>query len=386
VRVALVHDYLTQYGGAERVLEALHERYPGAPVFTSVTDLAALPASFSSWDIRNSPMQRLPEVKRFHRALLPLFPAAFRSFTPALRDHDVVIADSSAWAHGVVVRDDAVLICYCHSPARFLYGDQGYLGPAQLPALASQLTPPIFSWLRRNDRRSAARVDRYLANSTNVARRIWNVYGREATVVYPPVDVERYASCDPHVEPESWYLVISRLVPHKRVDLAIDACSRLGKRLKVLGDGRSLADLRRRAGPTIEFLGRVDDDIAADHLRRCRALILPAAEDFGMTAVEAQAAGRPVIAYGEGGALESIVAAETGLFFAHQTPDSLIAAIRTFEERSWDTTRVRANAMRFSKPRFLKEIEAQVEEAIEEKRNRLSSSGKFVHTPRNIEF
>jgi glycosyltransferase involved in cell wall biosynthesis len=369
VRVALVHDYLTQYGGAERVLEVLHDRFPDAPVFTSVTDLSALPCRFAAWDIRSSPMQYLPGVARYHRALLPLFPAAFRSFTRALREFDVVIADSSAWAHGVVVRDDAVLICYCHSPARFLYGDQTYLTPARVPAALKALTPPLFARLRRNDRRAAARVDRYLANSGNVARRIWAAYGREARVVYPPVDLARYAPCLPVSEPEDWFLVVSRLVPHKRVDLAVEACTRLGVRLKVIGGGRAARSLWECAGPTIEFLGRLDDDAVVDHLQRCRALILPATEDFGMTAVEAQSAGRPVIALGEGGALESIVSGETGLFFDQPTVTSLLQAIEAFARRTWDPARAIANAARFGRARFLTELEAEIDAAIAEKRH-----------------
>ncbi|HEY7033731.1 MAG TPA: glycosyltransferase, partial [Thermomicrobiales bacterium] len=250
MRVALVHDYLTQYGGAERVLEALHELFPEAPVFTSISDLSSLPPSFGSWQIRTSPLQHLPLAPRVHRVLLPLYPSAFRSFEQALREFDLVIADSSAWAHGVVVRNDATLVCYCHSPARFLYRDQGYLGPARLPPIAKQLTPPLFAWLRRTDRRNAARVDRYLANSRNVQRRIKAIYGRESTVVYPPIDLDRYAPTGDPPDPEPWFLVISRLVPHKRVDLAVDACARLRLPLKIIGDGRSLDELRRQAGPT----------------------------------------------------------------------------------------------------------------------------------------
>jgi glycosyltransferase involved in cell wall biosynthesis len=363
VGIALVHDYLTQYGGAERVLETLHDLYPDAPVFTSVTDLSALPPSFASWHIHNSPMQQIPGAAKIHRALLPLFPTAFRSFTGALSEFDVVIADSSAWSHNVVVRDDAILICYCHSPARFLYGDQDYLRPARLPPLIRQVTPPIFSWLRRNDRRAAAGVDRYLANSNNVAQRIQRVYGREATVIYPPVDVERYSPGNPLPDPEPWYLVVSRLVPHKRVDLAVTACQRLGKPLKVIGDGRALSDLRKQTGTSVEFLGRLDDADVIDHLQRCRALILPASEDFGMTAVEAQAAGRPVIAFGQGGALESIVDGETGLFFARQDPDSLAATIQRFENRAWNPDRALANAARFSKQQFMRQIANEVQAA-----------------------
>jgi glycosyltransferase involved in cell wall biosynthesis len=368
VRIALVHDYLTQYGGAERVLEALHELYPAAPIFTSIFDAAALPPSFSSWTIHTSPLQKLPSASGVHRALLPLFPTAFRSFEKALRDYDLVIADSSAWAHGVVVRDNATLICYCHSPARFLYRDQSYLEPARLPPLAKHLTPPLFAWLRRTDRRNAARVDRYLANSRNVQRRILNIYGRESTVVYPPIDVHRYTPTGDSPDAEPWYLVVSRLVPHKRVDLAVDACTRLARTLKIIGDGRSLKALQHRAGPTVEFLGRVSDQTAIDHLQCCRALILPAAEDFGMTAVEAQAAGRPVIAFAQGGALESILPGETGLFFKYQTPDSLIDAIQTSETGNWHPNRAIDNAARFGKQRFLEQIEFEVHTAIADKR------------------
>jgi len=373
VRVALVHDYLTQYGGAERVLEALHERYPDAPIFTSIADLAELPDRFAGWDIRESGLRRVPGAARAHRALLPLYPAAFRGFAGALRPFDVVIADSSAWAHHAPARPDAVLICYCHSPARFLYGDQDYLEPARLPPVLKALLPPIFARLRRADQAAAARVDRYLANSRNIAARIRAVYGREAAVIYPPVDVERFAG-NAQAPPEPWYLVVSRLVPHKRVELAVAAFNQLGLPLKIVGDGRALPALRRRAGPTIEFLGRLDDDRVADHLRRCRALVLPAAEDFGLTAVEAQAAGRPVIAYGAGGALESVIPGETGLFFARPTVEALVAAIQESERRSWDPRRARANAARFGKERFLREIEAEVEAAVAAKRHRQARS------------
>jgi glycosyltransferase involved in cell wall biosynthesis len=380
VRVALVHDYLTQYGGAERVLEALHQLYPEAPVFTSLTDLTALPESFASWTIHNSLLHRLPGANLHHRALLPLFPLAFRSFASALREFDVVIADSSAWAHGVVVRDDALLICYCHSPARFLYGDQGYLGPARLPPVAKHAATPVLAGLRRVDQLNAARVDRYLANSRNVARRIVVAYGREARVVYPPVAIERYRHDGDGRIAEPWYLVVSRLVPHKRVDLVVVACNRLGAQLKVIGDGRAAGRLRALAGSTVEFLGRQNDDAVADNLQRCRALVLPAAEDFGMTAVEAQAAGRPVIAFGGGGALESVVAGETGLFFDQPTADSLATAIGEFERRSWDPARARANAERFSLERFHREIAEEVAAAIAE--SRLRSGGRTVGAKR----
>jgi glycosyltransferase involved in cell wall biosynthesis len=362
VRIALVHDYLTQHGGAERVLEALHEQYPDAPVFTSLYDPDALPASYRSWDIRSSKISLLPGVKRRHRMLLPVYPALFGAIGRQLRGYDLILADSSAWSHHAAA-DGAALICYCHSPARFLYGDQDYLTPAAVPGVVSSIAPALYRSLRALDRRAAARVDRYIANSRAVAKRIEAAYGRASTVIYPPVDIERFDHGDPG-EPEDWFLVVSRLVPHKRVDLAIEACRRRGVGLKVVGEGRALAELRAKAGPTVELLGYQDDATVADLLRRCRALILPAKEDFGITPVEAQAAGRPVIAYGQGGARETVIPGETGLFFDEQTPESLAQALETFESMTWTSARMQQNARRFGRDRFKREIAEVVDEVV----------------------
>lgn len=373
MRVALVHDYLTQYGGAERVLDVLHERFPGAPVFTSLLDLDALPAHYRQWTIHESVLGTLPWAERYHRLLLPLYPTAFRRFAGQLAPFDLVIADSSAWSHHVRVHRDAVVVCYCHSPGRFLYGDPEYLAPARIPAPLRLLSGPLFAWLRRRDRQAARRVDRYIANSQNVRQRILRAYGRDATVIYPPVDTERFAPA--RIEPpEEWFLVVSRLVPHKRIDLAIDAFNALRLPLKIIGTGRAMDDLRRRAGPTIEFLGPLDDAAVIRHLQRCRALILPGAEDFGLTAVEAQAAGRPVIAYGAGGALESIVPGETGLYFTHPTASCLAAVVMEFSRRQWDPERALAHAARFSKQRFLQELDAEIDRALQDRHARQVSS------------
>ncbi len=363
VRVALVHDYLTQHGGAERVLEVLHDQFPDAPVFTSIADFSVLPPSWRSWDVRQSPLRYVPGVTGWHRSLLPVYPVLFRSFRRELAPFDLILADSSAWAHRAPAPPGAVLVCYCHSPARFLYRDPTYLGPARLPVPVRMLSRPVFAALRRGDRRAAARVDRYVANSRAVAERIARAYGREAPVVYPPVDVERFAAAAvPEREP--WFLVVSRLVPHKRVDLAVDACTRAGLPLKVIGDGRSLASLQARAGPTVTFLGRLDDDEVARHVARSRALILPGQEDLGMTAVEAQAAGRPVVAFGQGGALETVVSGKTGIFFHQPTPEALMDALATVSRMEWDPEVLRANASRFSPRRFAQEMRAQIDAAL----------------------
>jgi len=365
VRVALVHDYLTQYGGAERVLEALHERYPDATILTAILDRDALPESFRRMRIVDGGLSRVPVAGRHHRAFVPVYPAVFRRLGRAVAEADVVIADSSAWAHHIGVRPHQALVCYCHSPARFLYGDADYLKPAGLPSAANAVVRPLFAGLRAQDRRAALRVDRFLANSENVARRIASIYDRESRVAYPPVDITRFARFDRPGLAEEWFLVVSRLVPHKRVDLAITACERAGVPLRVVGDGRSRRELEALAGSRTTFLGWLDDAVLADHLSRCRALIFPAAEDFGMTAVEAQAAGRPVIAFGKGGALESVIENETGLFFREQTIESLAAAIAAFSERDWDRSACQANAQRFGIEPFLRAIDEEVALAVE---------------------
>jgi glycosyltransferase involved in cell wall biosynthesis len=373
LRVGLVHDYLTQYGGAERVLESLHRLFPDAPVLTSMVDQAALPDSFGAWDLRETWLARLPAASKLHRSFLPLYPGAFQDLGTGMEELDVVIADSSAWAHHIGVSDRTALICYCHSPARFLYSDPHYLKPAALPPGVRQASGLAFARLRRKDQEAARRVDRYIANSRNVALRIQQAYGRRATVVYPPVDVERIMKASAGVDVEPWYLVVSRLVPHKRVDLAIDACTRYQLPLKVIGGGRALGRLQRQAGSTVEFLGQCSDDEVADHLRRCRALLLPGLEDFGMTAVEAQAAGRPVIAFAGGGALESVLPGETGVLFTEPTVESLMEAIDWFERQRWEPERARANALRFSERRFHTEMLEEIKAGIAARARKFAS-------------
>ncbi|TXG83405.1 MAG: glycosyltransferase family 4 protein [Thermomicrobiales bacterium] len=357
LRVGLVHDYLTQFGGAERVLVALHELFPAAPIFCSIADPASLPDVTQSWDVRESAIARLPGAAVYHRAMIPVYPAIFRSFEADLRNLDIVIVDSSAWAHHVPVEPTTGLLCYCHSPARFLYGDRDYLEPAALPPGVRHAMHAVFSGLRRSDRRAAERVDRFIANSRNVAARIERTYRRHATVIYPPVDLPSF---DPSIPPEDWFLVVSRLVPHKRVDLAVRACTRYGIPLKVVGTGRSESELRSIAGPTVEFLGRLDDDEVQALMARCKGFILAGSEDFGISAVEAQAAGRPVIAFGAGGALESIIPGETGIFFYERTAESLWDAVRAFDTIAWQPAKARANAERFSKDRFQREVMEEV--------------------------
>jgi glycosyltransferase involved in cell wall biosynthesis len=333
VRVAIVHDYLTQMGGAERVLDALHALFPDAPVFTSVVDEAVLPKSWKDWDIRPSLLSDLPRAERWHRSVPPVYPALFRGFRRVLRDYDLVLSDTSAWAHQAPAGIGKIHVSYCHSPARFLYKDDAYLGPARVHPLLRPVMRGMFSMLRQVDRQAAGRVDRYVANSNTVRERIKAAYGVDASVVYPPVDVSRIGAVAETLPaaPEDWYVVVSRLVPHKRVDLAVAAFNRLGMPLKIVGEGRAIERLRELARPNVEFLGRQSDEAVAELLGRSRGLILPAKEDFGITAVEAQAAGRPVIALDAGGAQESVLPGVTGVLFPNSTPESLRDAVTSAE-------------------------------------------------------
>lgn len=366
MRVAIVHDYLTQMGGAERVLEALHAMFPEAPVFTSVVDESVLPERWTSWDIRPSFLNELPRARRWHRSVPPAYPILFRSFGRALRDYDLILSDSSAWAHQAPADAGGVHVCYCHSPARFLYNDDAYLSPARVHPTLQPVMRGMFSILRQVDRQAAGRVDRYVANSNTVRERIRQAYGVDAPVVYPPVDVSRIGAVVETLAqaPEEWYVVVSRLVPHKRVDLAVAAFNSLGKPLKIVGEGRAVDRLRMMAGPNIEFLGRQTDEAVAELLGRSRGLILPAKEDFGITSVEAQAAGRPVIALDAGGAQETVLTGVTGLLFADSTPESLASAVKAAEERHWDPTTIRAHARRFDRDVFMRDMRAEIDAAL----------------------
>jgi glycosyltransferase involved in cell wall biosynthesis len=365
MRVALVHDYLTQYGGAERVLEVLHSMYPEAPVFTSLFAPGELPAEFSDWDIRTSILSGVPGAKRDHRLWTLLYPLMFRKIGKELGEDqfDVVIADSSAWSHLAQPPDGTPVICYCHSPARFLYEDDDYLQAVRYPRPVRMVTDTVFRALRANDQRAARRVTRFVANSEEVRRRIRQTWDKDAVVIHPPVDVERFRPAT-SVEPEDWYLVVSRLVPHKWIDLAVRASTAANVPLKVIGAGRAEASLRGMAGPTVEFLGELSDEEVVSHMQRCKALILPGVEDFGMTAVEAQAAGRPVIAAGDGGAMETVIDGVTGLHFEPHNESELTALLRKGNGHVWDTSVILDNASRFRREVFEEKMAALVDEVV----------------------
>ena len=350
LRVVLVHDWLITLGGADRVLLALHQVFPQAPVFVSLYDPSRLPEAFGRMQVRASWLQRIPGAVQRHRLLVPVMPFAFGSLD--LPDADVVLSSSHACAKGVRVPPGAVHVCYCHTPMRYAWDlSAEYL--QAVPVLARPLARAALAWLRRWDRATTKNVHYLVANSRFVAERIRRHYQRESAVIYPPVDVDFFT---PGGRTEEYFLVVSRLVPYKRVDLAVEAFNRLKRRLIVVGDGPELPRLRAMAGPAVTFADEVGDAILRDLYRGCRALIFPGEEDFGIVPVEAQACGRPVIAYGRGGVLESVRPAVTGMFFGQQTADALTAAVRAFRDETFDPAVIRAHAEQFSRQRFAHQI------------------------------
>ncbi|MBC7263830.1 MAG: glycosyltransferase [Chloroflexi bacterium] len=342
MRVAIVCSWLNQYGGAERVLEAIKSLYPDAPIYTSIFWPDALPESYRSWEIHVSALDHFPFIHRYHRLFLPLYPLAFEAFD--LSAYDLILSVTSAFAHGVVTTPQSLHICYCLTPARFLWDYENYVQREGIARALKLLLPFVLRGLRQWDRLAADRVDEFVAISEEVARRIAKYYRRPSQVIYPPVETARFK---PSEERGDYFLIISRLVPYKRIDLAVEAFNRLGLPLVVIGDGRDRAALERIAQPNIRFLGRVSDRETSEYLARCRAFIFPGEEDFGIAPLEAQAAGRPVIAYAGGGALETVQSGVTGTFFYPQTADALAEAVASFDETRYNPIEIRRNAENF---------------------------------------
>ena len=357
-RVALVHDFLVDVRGAERVFLAVCDLFPQADLFTAVYDEQGTEGRFAHRSIRTSFLQRLRPNARTFRALLPLYPAAMESLD--LRGYDLVISSSSAWAHGVIPDEDAVHVCYCHNPFRYAWNARqetlaarGPLGRAALGA--------VFQRWRQWDWIAAQRVDAYVANSQTTKRRVARYFGREATVLHPPVDVERFTPA----APGEAYVVLSELMAHKRIEVAVRAFNELRLPLVVVGNGPDARRLHRLAGPTVSFTGRVSDADAAHILARARALVVTATEEFGIAAVEAQAAGRPVIALHEGGVRETVIEGETGIFFDAPEPEALAEAVLGFDALAVDPAACVASARRFDTAQFRRGLRAVVELALD---------------------
>jgi glycosyltransferase involved in cell wall biosynthesis len=347
LRVAIVCSWLNQYGGAERVLEVLHDMYPEAPIYTSIFWPEALPPSCRNWDVRTSFLNRLPLIHRHHQWFLPFYPAAFEHFDFA--DYDLVLSVTSGFAHGIITNTKTLHVCYCLTPARFLWDYHAYVQREELNRVVRWLVPHFVRNLRHWDRLAAERVDRFVAISQTVQQRIRTFYRREAVVIYPPVEVQRFSLSQ---ERGDYFLIISRLVPYKRIDLAVQAFSQLGLPLWIIGDGRDRRALEGMAAANVRFLGRVADQELARYLAGCRAFVFPGEEDFGIAPLEAQAAGRPVIAYAAGGALETVLEGTTGLFFREPTAAALAEAVERFAGSSFDPVVIRQHARKYDRAAF----------------------------------
>lgn len=342
MKVAIVHDWLNQIGGAEGVLEALVEMFPGAPIYTSIYWPEAMPKAYREWDIRVTWMDRLPGIYHHHQPYLLCYPLAFGGME--LRGYDLVISNKSAFCLGVRTPPATRHLCYCLTPTRFVWDYETYVEREQVGGAARRLVRPFLGWLQQWEQRAAESVDAFVAISDEVQGRIRHLYGRESTVIYPPVDTSKLMPAGDH---DDYFLIVSRLVPYKRIDLAVRAFTDLGVPLWIGGDGRDRASLEAEAGPNVRFLGRVPDERLGQLFARCRAFVFPGLEDFGITPVEAMASGRPVIAYAGGGALDSVVEGVTGTFFHEQTPASLADAVRRFDASAYNPAVIRAHAEQF---------------------------------------
>jgi glycosyltransferase involved in cell wall biosynthesis len=361
LKVALVHDWLTAMRGGEKVLEIFCDLFPRAPVFTLVYNQGAISQQISSHEIHVSFIDKLPFKKSKYRNYLPLFPTAIEQFD--FRDFDLILSSSHCVAKGAITPPRTLHISYLHTPMRYVWDMyHEYFGKNKIGTVGRMTIPFFANYLRLWDASSSPRVDHYLANSNHVAYRIKKYYHRDSEVIYPPVDTSKFSI---HHSSDDYFLVVSALVPYKRVDLAIMAFNKIKKRLVIIGNGPEQKNLHKLAGPTIEFVDWQPHSKLSEFYANCRALIFPGEEDFGIVPVEAMASGKPVIAYQKGGALETIIAnnqqeknAGTGVFFAEHTIDSLIEAINSFEEIEWDPEFIGRHAQKFDQKIFAEGIQS----------------------------
>lgn len=364
LKVALVHEELTQLGGAERVLDALLEIYPQAPIYTLAWDKDRTQHKYDKFDVRPSFIQKLPWGAKKYKWYLLLMPWAVESFD--FKDYDLIISSSSALIKGIKTHQNQIHICYCHTPTRYLWTDfKDYIKTAPIPNMIRPIIPLAIWFLRRWDLKASKRPDFYIANSQNIKHKIRKYYNRDSQVIYPPVETNKFKIS---AKLENYFFMVTRLEPYKKADLVIDAFNQLPRlKLKIAGSGTRSAELQKLAGPNITFTGRVTDAKLAELYARARAFIFPQEEDFGITAVEAQAAGRPVIAYGRGGALESVIEGKTGEFFFPQTSAALTKILAKFRSGKYNPSFVRAHALKFDKSLFKEEITEYINSKVREK-------------------
>jgi glycosyltransferase involved in cell wall biosynthesis len=356
--IALVHDYLLVLRGAERTFASLADTWPDAPVYTLLYDEAGTQRRFADHEVTPSFLQRTGASQKNFRRLLPLYPLAVERLP--LKEHRVIVSSSSAFAHGVRPTPDAVHVCYCHSPFRYAWFERER-ALAEAPRPARPVLAGVLKALRHWDRRAAGRVTRYVANSQGTRKRIQRLYGTDAPVVHPPVEVERFSRQE---EPEDYFLTVGEIVPHKQVELAAEAATRSRQRLKVVGSGPDLERLRSEYGSYVDFVGRVDDTELESLYAKARALVVPNVEEFGIAAVEAQAAGRPVIGVRAGGVVETVVEEKTGTFVEPGSVDDMARALGSFDDDRFEAGEIREHSQHFSSQAFRSRMRQQVEEAV----------------------
>ncbi|MDD5342392.1 MAG: glycosyltransferase [Patescibacteria group bacterium] len=360
MKIALIHEHLAQDGGAERVLQAFQEIYPDAPIYVLVYDRNHANPVFRDKKIKTSFLQKLPLGIRHYQWFLPWMPTAVEKYD--LTEFDVVLSSASAFAKGVITQPDALHICYCHSPTRYLWSDtHSYIKELHYPRFIKRLIPFFLPRIRIWDQMAAQRVDEFIANSVAVQKRIEKYYRRPSTVIHPPVDIEKFSIAK---DVGNYYLIGGRLVPYKRFDLAIQAFNQLGLPLKVFGSGLEEERLKKMAKSNIEFLGSVTEEQKAELMRHAKAFLYPQEEDFGITAIEAMASGRPVIAYAKGGALETVVDGKTGVLFQDQNWAALADTVLRFKPETFDPETIRRHAEEFSLPRFKQKIKDFISQRI----------------------
>ncbi|MFA6527937.1 MAG: glycosyltransferase [Candidatus Gracilibacteria bacterium] len=347
LKVAIIADWLTDSGGAEKVVFAMHKMFPNAPIFTSVYNEKSLP-EFKDADVKTSFLQKWPMAKKKHQWYLKWMPMAFEQFD--LGEYDIVLSSSHSCAKGVITKPETMHICYCHTPMRYVWDDcHRYIREYPWPKAIKSIAPYVLHDIRLWDRLAAERVDYFISNSNYIGERIKKYYRKDSKTIYPPVDTEGfYESKD--VSP--FYLAVGRLIPYKRFDIIVEAFNHLGFPLKIAGNGPEMKRLKRIANDNIEFLGYVKDEELRELYSKCKAFIFPQVEDFGIAPVEAMASGRPVIAYAEGGALETVSDGVSGMFFKTQSAEALIKAVLKFKERKFDSFKIKESVKDFSQQRF----------------------------------
>ena len=365
MRIALVHDYLVQNGGAEKVLEAFCELFPEAPIHTLVYSKKLMHGSFSDRRIKTSFLQRLPFATARHRIFPQFMPFGIEQFD--FSAYDVVLSDSSSFAKGIITGPETLHVCYMHTPMRFAWDDcQKYTRDFYFPAIIKKFVPFAMNYIRLWDRVSADRPDKIIANSNFIARRIKKYYKRDSIVINPPVETDRFKISK---EKDDYFLVAGRLMAYKRFDIAIEAFNELGLPLRIIGRGPELKNLQKIAGPNIRFMGRLSDEELANHFARCQAFIFPQEEDFGVIAIEAMASGTPLIAFRGGDIPEHMEEGKSGIFFENQTPEAIIEAVKKFNAKDYEPEYIRSSVLKFDKEIFKSRIKDYVRKEYNSFRN-----------------